>query len=50
MTGSDQADPPLPWFRRLHAALMPDYNAAATTYWWSAVSVGAWVLLWWRAR
>ncbi len=25
---------------------MPDYNAAATVYWWSAVSVGGCLLLW----
>jgi len=29
-----------PW-RRLHAALMPDYNARATVYWWSVVLLGA---------
>ncbi len=45
MTPSDPADRPRPWYRRLHAALMPDYNAAATTYWWSAVIVGGCVLL-----
>ena len=44
-----QLDPPvLPqaWFRRLHAVLMPDYNAAATTYWWLATTTGACLLLW----
>jgi len=30
----------LPWWRRLHAALMPDYNRKATVYWWTAVVVG----------
>ena len=29
----------LPW-ARLHAALMPDYNAKATVYWWSVVAAG----------
>ncbi|HJV63980.1 MAG TPA: EAL domain-containing protein [Albitalea sp.] len=29
-----------PW-RRLHAALMPDYNRQAALYWWSVVAVGA---------
>ena len=28
------------WALRLHAALMPDYNRAATLYWWGAVGVG----------
>ena len=28
-----------PW-QRLHRALMPDYNRKATTYWWTAVSLG----------
>jgi diguanylate cyclase (GGDEF)-like protein/PAS domain S-box-containing protein len=36
----DVAAPP-PWWRRLHAALMPDYNRPATLYWWSAVAIGA---------
>lgn len=42
------ADPtatPQPWLRRLHERLMPDYNVAATTYWWSAVTLGSAVLL-----
>jgi diguanylate cyclase (GGDEF)-like protein len=30
--------------RRLHATLMPDYNRAAATYWWSLVLLGASVL------
>ena len=29
------------WWQRLHAALMPDYNAGATTYWWTMVLLGA---------
>ncbi len=33
-----------PW-QRLHAALMPDYNAGAATYWWALVCLGALVLL-----
>ena len=28
-----------PW-RRLHAALMPDYNLKAAVYWWVVVSFG----------
>jgi diguanylate cyclase (GGDEF)-like protein/PAS domain S-box-containing protein len=31
---------PAPWWVRLHAALMPDYNAKATSYWWSMVVLG----------
>ncbi len=29
-----------PWAARLHQALMPDYNRAATAYWWSMVALG----------
>jgi diguanylate cyclase (GGDEF)-like protein/PAS domain S-box-containing protein len=29
-----------PW-QRLHTALMPDYNRAATLYWWTVVLLGA---------
>ena len=36
--------PPKGW-RRLHAALMPDYNAGATAYWWTLVLLGSGVLL-----
>ena len=36
---------PLPWWQRLHAALMPDYNARATAYWWCAALAGAAVLV-----
>ena len=32
---------PTPWWGRLHAALMPDYNRKAALYWWSMVLVGA---------
>ena len=35
---------PPPW-RRLHAALMPDYNPMAARYWWSLVLVGSGALL-----
>jgi diguanylate cyclase (GGDEF)-like protein/PAS domain S-box-containing protein len=41
--------PPAPmartrWWQRLHAALMPDYNRRATTYWWLVVALGALVI------
>jgi diguanylate cyclase (GGDEF)-like protein/PAS domain S-box-containing protein len=29
-----------PWHQRLHAALMPDYNRAATVVWWGCVLLG----------
>src|SRR5438067_987359 len=29
-----------PWRVRLHRALMPDYNAKATAYWWTIVTLG----------
>ena len=35
-----------PWWQRLHEALMPDYNAKATAYWWCAVLAGSAVLGW----
>ena len=35
---------PLPWWGRIHAALMPDYNRKATTYWWTMVLLGVIVL------
>ncbi len=42
--------PPTPphgsWPRRLHTALMPDYNRHATAYWWLAVLAGAAALGW----
>ena len=34
-----------PWWQRLHEALMPDYNAKATAYWWVLVALGSAVLL-----
>lgn len=46
MTNRDPPLRPLPWHRRLHAALMPDYNPAATLYWWVATCVGGLLLLW----
>jgi PAS domain S-box-containing protein len=46
MTNGDLPSRPSPWYRRLHAALMPDYNPAATTYWWLATGSGALLLLW----
>jgi diguanylate cyclase (GGDEF)-like protein/PAS domain S-box-containing protein len=48
---SNIPDPPAPtakpryFWQRLHAALMPDYNAAAATYWWAVVVLGAALLL-----
>lgn len=36
-----EATPALqPWHRRLHVALMPDYNRAASVYWWLATVLG----------
>jgi len=32
------------WWRRLHGALMPDYNRQTMAYWWITVLVGAVVL------
>jgi diguanylate cyclase (GGDEF)-like protein/PAS domain S-box-containing protein len=32
---------PRVWWRRLHAALMPDYNAKAAVYWWCVVLLGS---------
>ncbi|MBX3605599.1 MAG: EAL domain-containing protein [Piscinibacter sp.] len=40
----DPGVPAGPW-RRLHAALMPDYNRQATVYWWAMVLLGAAILL-----
>jgi diguanylate cyclase (GGDEF)-like protein/PAS domain S-box-containing protein len=39
------AKPPTAW-RRLHTALMPDYNRKATAYWWGMVTLGALAILW----
>jgi PAS domain S-box-containing protein len=46
MTKGDLPSSPQPWYRRLHAGLMPDYNAAATTYWWCAACAGGLLALW----
>ncbi len=37
-------DPRRRWWRRLHGALMPDYNPQATAYWWAMVVLGAAIL------
>jgi diguanylate cyclase (GGDEF)-like protein/PAS domain S-box-containing protein len=36
--------------RRIHQALLPDYNVRAATYWWTMVSLGTAALAWalWR--
>ncbi len=41
---SPEASAALPWWRRLHGALMPDYNRKAAVYWWAAAVAGAVVL------
>ena len=33
------------WPRRLHSALMPDYNRKATVYWWAVLAAGVAVLV-----
>jgi diguanylate cyclase (GGDEF)-like protein/PAS domain S-box-containing protein len=38
---SPEASVALPWWQRLHGALMPDYNRKATIYWWLAAVAGA---------
>ena len=38
--GRAHGSPPPTWWRRLHVALMPDYNAKAALYWWTAVVLG----------
>jgi diguanylate cyclase (GGDEF)-like protein/PAS domain S-box-containing protein len=43
--GSAPASQPLPWWRRVHRDLMPDYNRKATTYWWTVVLLGAAILI-----
>ena len=35
------ASTPRTWLGRLHAALMPDYNPRATSFWWTMVVLGA---------
>ena len=37
---------PTPWWGRVHAALMPDYNRKAAAYWWAMVGLGAVALAW----
>ena len=39
-TGNEQNARPSTWARRLHGALMPDYNTKATAYWWTVVLLG----------
>jgi diguanylate cyclase (GGDEF)-like protein/PAS domain S-box-containing protein len=39
-TAASAAAPP-PWWLRLHRWLLPDYNHAATLYWWAVVLAGA---------
>jgi diguanylate cyclase (GGDEF)-like protein/PAS domain S-box-containing protein len=36
---------PPPWWKRLHTALMPDYNRPATAFWWTVVLAGGLLLL-----
>jgi PAS domain S-box-containing protein len=45
MSGADTPADSTTWYRRLHAALMPDYNRAATVYWWLAACGGGALLL-----
>jgi diguanylate cyclase (GGDEF)-like protein/PAS domain S-box-containing protein len=40
LTPIDTARPQTPWWTALHAALMPDYNRKAATYWWVMVLLG----------
>ena len=44
--GTEGAAASTPWWRRQHQALMPDYNAAATAYWWIVVLLGLCALSW----
>ena len=37
----EHQDRPLPPWKRLHAALMPDYNRKAAVYWWTLTLLGA---------
>lgn len=45
MTDGDPLAHGKAWHRRLHAALMPDYNRAATVYWWVATCSGGLLML-----
>ena len=38
--------PFVPWWGRLHASLMPDYNRRATALWWFVVLAGGAALAW----
>ncbi len=38
------AEPGVSWPRRVHQALMPDYNRKAAVYWWAVVCIGVVVL------
>jgi diguanylate cyclase (GGDEF)-like protein/PAS domain S-box-containing protein len=43
----DKARAPVPgWRRRMHLALMPDYNHQAARYWWAVTVAGAMALVW----
>ena len=44
MSATIAAGTPVPWWLRLHQALMPDYNRKATVYWWTVVALGMLVL------
>ncbi len=43
--GPSAPTPAPPWWRRLHTALMPDYNTKAAVYWWTVVALGTLTLL-----
>ena len=45
---TESPEPPtrMPWWRRVHRALMPDYNRKATAYWWVTVLAGSAALSW----
>jgi diguanylate cyclase (GGDEF)-like protein len=43
-TDSAAATPEPPWWSRLHAALMPDYNRGAAAYWWAMIGLGSLLL------
>jgi diguanylate cyclase (GGDEF)-like protein/PAS domain S-box-containing protein len=45
MEATGTAVPPIKWHRRLHEALMPDYNRKAAAYWWTMVLLGGAALL-----
>jgi len=39
-TPTDAPGAQAPWWLALHAALMPDYNRKAATYWWLMLLLG----------